>query len=67
MEFYQPGDMYDISLFSFSLIKTSGFATTHVVVSVRHPIIYQSPHTLPTSRIRQIKLTARIASIHAIF
>ena len=46
---------------------TSGFATTHVVVS----ITYQSPHPLPTSQIRlkfileRIKLTARVASIHA--
>ena len=46
---------------------TSGFATKHVVVSVRHPIIFQNPHPLPTSQIRQIKLTARVASIHAIF
>ena len=55
------------------LIRTSGFATTHVVVTVRHPITYWSPHHLPTSQIRwkfileRIKLTARIASIHAIF
>ena len=42
---------------------TSGFSTTHVVVSVRHPLTYQSPHHLPTS---QIRLTARIASIHAL-
>ena len=27
----------------------SGFATTHVVVSVRHPLTYWSPHPLPTS------------------
>ena len=31
---------------------TSGFATTHVVVSVRQPITYQSPHPLPTFQIR---------------
>ena len=37
----------------YATIKnTSGFATTHVVVSVRHPITYQSPHPLPTSQIR---------------
>ena len=34
------------------IIDTSGFETTHVVVSVRHPITYQSPHPLPTSQIR---------------
>ena len=48
-------------------MKTIGFATTHVVVSVRQPIIFQSPHPLPTSQIHRIKLTARVASIHAIF
>ena len=30
------------------LFETSGFATTHVVVSVRHPITYQSAHPLTT-------------------
>ena len=53
------------------LYITGGFATTHVVVSVRHPITYYSPHPLPTLQIRwrfileRIKLTARVASIHA--
>ena len=53
--------------------NTSGFATTHVVVSVRHPITYQSPHPVPTSQIRlrfileRINLTARVASMHAIY
>ena len=61
------------STFRKYTLHTSGFATTHVVVSVRHPITYQSPYPLPTSQIRwsfileRIKLTARVASIHAIF
>ena len=44
-----------------------------LVVSVRHPSTYKSPHPLPTSQIRlrfiqeRIKLNARVASIHAIF
>ena len=47
-----------------SIKYTGGFATTHVVVSVRHPNTYKSPYHPPTS---QIQLTARIASINAIF
>ena len=29
-----------IEYFNFAIIDTSGFATEHVVVSVRHPISY---------------------------
>ena len=52
--------------------KTSGFATTHVVVSVRQPITYWSPNLPNTLKfiLEIIKLTARVecgASIHAIF
>ena len=52
-----------------TLQTTSDFATTHVVVFIRHLITYQSSHPLPTSQIRfileRIRLTARFASIHA--
>ena len=34
-----------------NIFITSGFTTTHVVVFVRHPITYSSPHPLPTSQI----------------
>ena len=37
--------------FHSTLFCTSGFATTNVVVSVRHPITYWSPHPLPTFQI----------------
>ena len=37
-----------------TFIITSGFATTHVVVSVRHPITYQSPPT-PTNLANTLK------------
>ena len=52
------------------------FATTHVVISVRHPITYWSPHPLPnppnTLKIYtgEMKFTARVGcgpSIHAFF
>ena len=52
------------------LLCTSGFATTHVVVSVRHPIInlptpYQPRKYVEASYWREKNLTARVASIHA--
>ena len=58
------------------LLNTSGFARTLVVVSVRQPVIYWSPHPPPTNLsptlkfiLEKIKLTATFecgASIHAI-
>ena len=61
-----------------NLHDTSGFATTHVVVSLRQPITYWSPQPLSPTKLpntlkfirERIKLTARVefgASIHAIF
>ena len=58
---------YNENINGFILIITSGFATTHVVVSVRHPITQESPHPLPTS-LERMKLTAKVecgVSIHA--
>ena len=38
-----PSWLYYQSKLHFDLQSTSGFATTHVVVFVRHPITYQPP------------------------
>ena len=44
-------------LVAFTLINTSGFATTHVVVSVGHPITYLSPHPIPYQRESSLKIS----------
>ena len=39
------------------LYITGGFTTTHVVVSVGHPITYLSPHPIPYQRESSLKIS----------
>ena len=45
-------------LVACTLINTSGFATTHVVVFVGHPITYLSPNHIPYQRESSLKISA---------